>query len=133
MPVYVPGGVQVIPIEAIIDLSTSITNLTSLPSVEVVEPSRFSAIDDVGKYLRFTAVSTQTYTVEPTSTVAWPTDCEIHGRNAGIGDLTIVPGVGVTINAPYLDTLVIPLGGTFTLKRVGDTDEWDVFGQTVAA
>lgn len=27
MPVYVPGGVQVIPIEAIIGLSTSITNL----------------------------------------------------------------------------------------------------------
>ncbi len=132
MPVYVPGGVHVIPVTAVDGLIEALQNIAFIPSIIENTPSRISQISDAGNYLRFTAESTQTYTVVGSSFVSWEPDCEIHGRNAGVGALTIVPGTGVTINPPYLGTLVVPLGGTFTLKRVGSTDEWDLFGQTVA-
>lgn len=128
MPVYVPGGLRVIPIEAIEGLPEALSEAQFAPSTSESGASRTSSLSDAGEYIRFTNVGAKTYTVISDS---WPTSCEIHGRNAAEGDLTLVPDTGVTLHPPYLGTLVIPVGGTFTIKRVGDTDEWDVFGQTV--
>lgn len=52
--------------------------------------------------------------------------------NKAAGTLTLTPGAGVTLNAPYLGTLVVPPGGAYTLKR-GTADVWDVLALTVAA
>jgi len=87
---------------------------------------------NVGKYQRWTNGSAKTLTVQPESTTAQPGDGEWHIRNAGATDLEIAEGSGVTVNPPAGGTLLIPEGGTVTLKKVA-TDEFDLFGVTVPA
>lgn len=88
--------------------------------------------DHAGQYLRFTSVSAKTLTVQDNATEALPADCEFHIRNVGANDLTLIEDTAVTINPPNGGTLVIPTGGTATLKRVAE-DEFDLMGQVVAA
>lgn len=128
MPVYIPGGVSVIPIIAVDGLAESLDNIISTPSISEGNASRVASLSDIGRYIRFTSATSQTYTIN--TSVVWPEYCEIHGRNAGTGELLIAAASGVTINLPYLGTLRIPTGGTFTLKHVA-ANEWDLFGQTV--
>lgn len=101
----------------------------------VVAPVAGTAYDllnaDKGKYLRLTDAAAKTVTVRPNATEALDDNAEWHFRNTGAGDATFVPGSGVTINAPAGGSLVIPQGGTVTLKRVA-VDEFDLIGQTVA-
>lgn len=86
----------------------------------------------VGLYLRFTSGSAKTLTIRDNATEAMPTNGEWHIRNVGAADLTLVEGAAVTINPPNGGTLVVPVGGTVTLKCVA-VDEYDLLGQTVAA
>lgn len=85
-----------------------------------------------GLYLRFTSGSAKTLTVQPDATEPMPDNGEWHIRNVGAADLTLIEDTGVTINPPNGGTLVVPIGGTVTLKRV-TADEFDLLGQTVAA
>ena len=85
-----------------------------------------------GKYLRFTSALAKTLTVQDDATETMPDNGEWHIRNVGAADLTIAAGSGVTIHEPNSGTLVVPQGGTVTLKRV-IADEFDLLGQTVAA
>lgn len=93
--------------------------------------ARDLSASDMGAYLRFTNAAAKALTVRDNADVAITTGLEVHGRNAGAGDLTITEDTAVTVNTPAGGTLVVPQGGTFTLKKVG-TDEWDLFGVTVA-
>lgn len=110
--------------------------VVTLPTAAAVSTvsgtSRNLLAADGGNYLRFTNSSAKTLTVQDEADEAIPQGFEVHGRNANTGDLTIVEDTAVTINPPAGGTLVVPEGGTFTLKKVG-TDEWDLFGVTVAA
>ena len=85
-----------------------------------------------GLYLRFTATAAKALTVRPDATEPLPANGEWHIRNVGAGDLTLVEGSGVTINPPNEGTLIVPVGGTVTLKLVA-ADEFDLLGQTAAA
>lgn len=87
---------------------------------------------DQGKYLRFTSGSAKTVTVRDEADHALPANGEWHIRNVGSNDLTLVEDTAVTINPPADGTLVVPSGGTVTLKRVA-ADEFDLIGLTVAA
>lgn len=87
---------------------------------------------DQGKYIRMTGGSAKDINVRPEATEALPANGEWHFRNTNAGDVTIVEGSGVTVNPPNGGTLVVPVGGTVTLKRVAE-DEFDLLGQTVAA
>lgn len=104
------------------------------PSVVQDEPD--AAYDvaaiDMGKYIRLTGGAAKTINVRPEATEALPANGEWHFRNTNIGDATFVEGSGVTVNPPNGGTLVVPVGGTVTLKRVA-ADEFDLLGQTVAA
>jgi hypothetical protein len=80
---------------------------------------------DVDRYIRFTAECT--ITVPVISNLLQGS--EIHGRNAGVSNLTINPS-GTTVNVPTEGGFTIPPGGTFTLKYV-DTNTWDLFGITL--
>jgi hypothetical protein len=82
-------------------------------------------------YIRFTNATASTCTVAPQATVAWAADTEIGIRRAAVGNLTLAPGAGVTLNAPSGGTLVMTDRMSVTLKRVA-VDVWDVIGQTVA-
>lgn len=84
---------------------------------------------EAGSYLRFTSGSAKTCTFRPESAHALPSNGEWHVRNAGAGNLTLTPGSGVTLNAPYSGTLVVPPQGTVTVKRVA-ADVFDVMGVT---
>ena len=119
-------------INTVTGLQTALDKALFAPVVTEDGTARLSLMSDAGCYLRFTSTSAKAYTVQPQASVAWVADSEIHGRNAGTGDLTLTPGSGVTLNAPFGGTLVIPTGGSFTLKR-GAENVWDVIGQTVAA
>lgn len=79
-----------------------------------------------GNYTRFTNSSAKTYTFDAPYTVGH----EYHGRNVGAGDLTITPLSGMTINEPAGGSLVVPQGGTFTVKIVA-AYEADLFGVTI--
>jgi hypothetical protein len=84
---------------------------------------------DNNKYIRLTAAGTKDIIVQDDATEALPASGEWHFRNVGAGDATF-DDTDVTINAPADGTLVVPQGGTVTLKRVA-TDEFDLFGVTV--
>lgn len=84
---------------------------------------------DVGKYLRLTNAGAKTIAVRADSVEALPANGEWHIRNVTGGDATLDEGTNVVINPPVDGSLVIPAGGTVTLKRVA-TDEFDLFGAT---
>ncbi len=86
---------------------------------------------DVGKYIRLTGAGTKDIIIQDDATEPLPANGEWHIRNVGAGDATI-DDTDVTVNVPAGGTLVIPQGGTVTLKRVA-TDEFDLFGQVTAA
>lgn len=102
------------------------------PVITDATTARTAALAEAGGYVRWTNTAAKAYTVPPQATVAWAADTELHGRNCATGNLTLTPGAGVTLNAPYLGTLVVPPGGAYTLKR-GAADVWDVLALTVAA
>lgn len=86
---------------------------------------------NAGRFMRFTNAGAKTYTVRPDATESLPANGEWHLRNAGAGNLTIVAGSGVTINAPAGGSLVVPDRGTVTLKRVA-INVFDLMGYTNA-
>lgn len=102
------------------------------PVITDATKARTAALAEAGSYIRWTNTAAKAYTVPPQATVAWVADTELHGRNCAAGNLTLTAGAGVTLNAPYLGTLVVPPGGAYTLKR-GAADVWDVLALTVAA
>lgn len=94
--------------------------------------------DESGSYIRMTSGHDKTVTFRPDSVEALPSDGEWHIRNSAStgspapGNLTLVAGSGVTLNAPADGTLILEPGMTVTVKRYG-TNTFDVIGQTTAA
>lgn len=79
------------------------------------------------KYIRATNGVGLTVTLPPG---VFPDNAEIHFRQAG-GPISIVAGVGVTINAPAgFDLGSTSDGAVFTLKCISSgLNEWDIFGR----
>lgn len=93
--------------------------------------STLAVAAEFDRYTRFTnSGENKTYNFDP-DTQVYVKDKEYHGRNVGSGDLTLVGMGAMTLNPPYGGSLIIPQGGTFTVKIVSST-EADVFGVTVA-
>lgn len=94
--------------------------------------NRTLSLTDMEKYLRCTDGSASNLTVPPNTDVAIPVDATVHHRTAGAGKVTVVAGIGVTVNPPFGQTLVTPgAGATISLKQVA-TDVWDLMGLTEA-
>lgn len=79
-------------------------------------------------FLRFTNAAAKTLTIQDEVDEALDTDYEVHIRNVGAGDLTLVEDTAVTITPPDGGSLVIAAGGTATLKRSA-ADAFDLMGQ----
>lgn len=79
-----------------------------------------------GNYTRFTHAA-PTYVFDGGN--PYVQNAEYHGRYAGSGSLLISGVNGMHINSPAHGSLVIPPGGTFTVKIV-DAGEADLFGVT---
>lgn len=105
------------------------------------EPSTFAGVvadattshtltgSDEEKYTRLTNAGAKTLTIDSHSTHAITAGSECHFRNVGAGDCTINPNSAVTVHVAAGGSLVVPQGGTVTLKNVA-TDEFDLIGVT---
>lgn len=88
----------------------------------------------MGMYTRMTDNTDPAPTVIVTThaTEAKAVGDEWHIRNMTPNNVTVTPAGGVTVNAPFGGTLLIPPNGTVTLKNVAE-DEFDLFGLVVPA
>lgn len=88
--------------------------------------------DAYSKYLRLTKATANNLTVPPNSSVAFAVGATIPVRQAGAGQVTVVQGAGVTVNAPTGYTLKLRgSGATASLIKVA-ADEWDLAGDLEA-
>lgn len=106
------------------------TIATAAPSPVVSETttSRVLSLADAGRYIRTTNGAEVTITVPPQSSVAWVADTEVHVEQAGVGQVSIAAGSGVTINR--VTGTNAKTKGTYavvSLKRVA-ADTWTLFG-----
>lgn len=101
------------------------------PTVTAVPgASTTAALTDANHYNRFTFAGAKTLTFD--GNTAYVLSSEFHGRNVSSGNLTLAVANGFVLNAPAGGSLVVPQGGTFTIKIVG-AKEADVIGYTVAS
>lgn len=101
-------------------------------ALEIPDTSYDLLAEHVGRYMRFTNAAAKTVNVRLDGSHALPANGEWHFRNAGAGDLTLVEvSAEVEIEPPAEGSLVIPYGGTATLKR-WQTNRFDLIGVTAA-
>lgn len=110
-------------------MSNSLEASLRSPVILDTGTSRLLGLDDSGAYLRRSNAAASTITVAPQASVIWTANTEINLRNGGVGQITLVPGAGVTINAPSGGGLKMNTNMAATLKRVS-ADVWDLLGQT---
>lgn len=87
-------------------------------------------LSDSYKYLRVDVATANNLTVPPNSSVAFSIGTQIHIRQIGVGQTTVVAGSGVTITTP--ETLKIrKQHSSVSLVKVA-TDTWDLLGDLEA-
>jgi hypothetical protein len=84
-------------------------------------------LSDADDYVRMNKATSNTLTVPPHATVAFPTGTQILVRQVGIGQTTIAAGLGVTINTPST-LLCRAQGSTVALVQTNILNEWDLSG-----
>ena len=96
--------------------------------VEVINTTSSELATKYGynKYIRFEGSGLQ-YVFDTNET--YESGREYHGRNIGAESVELVGLNGFTIHPPTEGSLLIPMGGTFTVKIVSNT-EADLFGVT---
>lgn len=114
-------------------------NPTALAGTGAVENSvpvndssanRNLSADDIANYVRMTSGSANTVTISAAVLAALPLWAELNGIQAGAGQTTVTPGVGVTLNGtPGLKTRA--QFSPWIIKKVSDT-EADVLGDLTA-
>jgi len=114
---------QQIKADQIADLTTKVINDQTGTSYTLV-------LADGTKWIRLNNAAAIALTVPPNSSVAFPVGTQIEGSQAGVGQVTITPGSGVTVNAvPGLK--VAAQYGVFGLLKVA-TDTWLAYGRLSA-
>lgn len=104
---------------------------SSIPPVVTNSTTALTATAaNAGNYTRFTNAAAKAYSFDSAQT--YSVDAEYHARNVGAGDLTLTQVGSFVLRAPADGTLVVPQGGTVTIKIVGAA-EADVLGVTVPA
>jgi hypothetical protein len=82
------------------------------------------------QFITMDNASAMTFTVPPNSSVAYPVGTTLEGAQIGAGQVTIVPGSGVTVNgAPGLK--VAAQYGVFGLRKIA-TNTWIAYGRLSA-
>lgn len=90
-----------------------------------------ATLDDVGHAIEMDVAVANTVTIEPEATVAWPVGAVIEIASVGVGQTTVVAGVGVTINTP--GTLVLTGQWSTVSLRYRGSDAWLLAGDVEAA
>lgn len=123
--IIVGAGLKVVPVSPGVVMFNNA--LQYAPVIDVPDQHTDALAGVFGSYMRFTHAAAE---FRFSSDEPWEIGAEYHGRYAGSGTLTITADSGFTINPPAGGSLVIPPGGTFTVKIVA-ADEADLFGVTV--
>ena len=111
-------------------LETDVTNINELQIVSTGS-NRTLALSDAGKLIEFTDSGTETCTVPPNSSVAFPVGTQILVVQEGTGAVTLVAGSGVTINSKDGNLkLSAQYCGVTLIKRA--TDTWYAIGDLSA-
>lgn len=123
--IIVGAGLKVVPVSPGVVMFNNAFQYA--PVIDVPDQHTDALAGVFGNYMRFTHAAAE---FRFSSDEPWEIGAEYHGRYAGSGTLTITADSGFTINPPAGGSLVIPPGGTFTVKIVA-ADEADLFGVTV--
>lgn len=121
------GGLAAVDVQsALNELDTEKANVT-LAIITDANANRTLALgDELAKWIRMTNGAANTVTVPANATVAFAIGSQINGTQAGAGQTTITPAVGVTVNGtPSL--LTRAQFSCWTLIKV-NTNEWDLAG-----
>lgn len=97
----------------------------SAQTIESITGTYTLDIGDQGKYMRSTSNSSYTLTIPTNASVPFSIGAHIDFIQAGTGVITFAGDVGVTVNAPGLNSA--GQWAAMTLIKVG-TDEWDLIG-----
>lgn len=125
--IIVGAGLQVVAVSpGVVMLNNA---LQFAPVIDSADELNLALAGVFGNYTRFTHASPTYHFADDEP---WEIGAEYHGRYEGSGTLTITSDTGFTINPPTDGSLVIPPGGTFTVKIVA-ADEADLLGVTEAA
>lgn len=122
--IIVGAGLKVVPVSPGVVMFNNAFQYA--PVIDVPDQHTDALAGVFGNYMRFTHAAAEFHF---SSDEPWEIGAEYHGRYAGAGTLTITADSGFTINPPAGGSLVIPPGGTFTVKIVA-ADEADLFGVT---
>lgn len=125
--IIVGAGLQVVPVSPGVVMINN--DLQYAPVIDVPDQLTDALAGVIGNYMRFTHAAAEFHF---SSDEPWVIGAEYHGRYAGSGTLTITADSDFTINPPAGGSLVIPPGGTFTVKIVA-ANEADLFGVTTGA
>jgi len=83
---------------AIQTVATGFDSAVAIPTYNAQTGATYTfALTDVGKTVTASNASAQTYTIPPTSSVAWPTNTTLDVINLGAGVVTFAAGAGVTV------------------------------------
>jgi hypothetical protein len=124
------GSFTTDPGDIVLDFTPAGGDWASPQEIEAVTGTYTLDLADTGKYLRSTSASDYALTVPANATVAFQVGSHIDLIQAGAGQVTITPAVGVTINAaPGYKTAT--QWAAVTLIKV-DTNEWDLIGNLAA-
>lgn len=110
------------------DLSSAGASVdTSIVAINTSTVAAYTLIlADAGKVVRCDNASANTLTIPPNSTVAFPVGTVVHVRSIGLGQTTLVAGLGVTVSSAETLKLRKKFSGA-TLHKVA-TNAWEIVG-----
>lgn len=109
-------------------LSAALAGGFESASIRTEGGSTTLVLADAGGYVRINSAGATTWTVPPNGSVAFPIGSAVTGRQVGAGQVTVTPGVGVTLNFPAgTKNKGIEAGSSWVAVKVA-ADEWDIEG-----
>lgn len=136
-PVDVPGDIQALAeaVDTELDdyLSSSTASSTYAPYTVSINSLAASVTaytlvaGDIGKLLTVSASTSASVTVPPSASVTWATGRNVAIAQLGAGQVTIVPGSGVTIRSDGSKRKINAQYSGVQLYKI-NTDEWLLIG-----
>lgn len=105
-----------------------ISDVADSDNLSRIETSSYTLVlTDAGKFIQMSVATANTLTIPPNSSVAFPINTEILFSQAGVGQVTITPGVGVTVNAADAALKSRKQHSVAGIVKI-DTNTWLAFG-----
>lgn len=110
-----------------VDFSTVKNQVAFAPVISVTGDTTVTKTSHEGYYIRFNKATAGTLTIDPQSSSTWSDYAEFYVEQTGAGQVTIVGGSGVTVNAADGYTKTAKQYAVVAAKRVA-SDVWTLIG-----